>query len=119
VVDRDHLRGGELNLALTDELVRIQTTYLGRGPRSASTFYHGDTVVTLMHEVLTKAEKILAQKGRGSDVTDVRRLFQQEMEADVRAAVERLTGQKVLALLAGSHIDPDVVAAVFILDAVL
>jgi uncharacterized protein YbcI len=110
------LRGGELNAALTDELVGIQTEFLGRGPATASTFYHGSTVVTLMHDALTKAEKILAQMGRESDVSEVRGLFHQEMEGDFRKAVERLTGQKVLAFLSGHHLDPDVSAAIFILD---
>ena len=119
MADRDRLRGGELNAALTDELVGIQTEYLGHGPATASTFYHGNAVVTLMHDVLTKAEKILAQKGRARDVTAVRGLFRQEMDADFRAAVERLTGQKVLALVSGHHIDPDVATAIFILDAAL
>jgi uncharacterized protein YbcI len=30
--------------------------------------------------------------------------------------VERLTGQKVLVFLSASHIEPDVAAAIFILD---
>jgi uncharacterized protein YbcI len=116
VTKSDRLRGGELNAALTDELVGIHTDYAGRGPTSASTFYHGNAVVTLMHDVLTKAEKVLAQKGRADDVSEVRGLFRQEMEADFRAAVERLTGHKVLALLNGHHIEPDVATAIFILD---
>jgi uncharacterized protein YbcI len=116
VVDGGRLRGGELNAALTDALVGIHTEYLGRGPATASTFYRGNAIVTLMHDVLTKAEKVLAQKGRGGDVTEVHGLFRQEMEADFRAVVERLTGQKVLALLSANHIEPDVAAAIFILD---
>ncbi len=116
LVDRHRLRGGELNAALTDALVRIQAEHLGRGPTTASTFHRGSVIVTLMHDVLTKAEKVLAQKGRGSDVTELRSLFRQQMEADFRAVVERLTGQKVLALLSANHIEPDVAAAIFILD---
>lgn len=116
MVDRERLRGGELNAALTDALVGIQTEYLGRGPATASTFHRGNVIVTLMHDVLTKAEKVLAQKGKGRDVTEVRGLFRQEMEADFRATVERLTGQKVLACLNANHIEPDVAAAIFILD---
>ena len=72
---KDRLRGGELNAALTDELVGIHAEYLGRGPTTASTFYHGNTIVTTMHDALTKAEKILAKKGRGDDVTEVRGLL--------------------------------------------
>jgi uncharacterized protein YbcI len=41
------------------------------------------------------------------------------MEADFRAVVERLTGQKVLAFLSAHHIEPDVAAAIFILDGAL
>jgi uncharacterized protein YbcI len=117
MASRDSLRGGALNAALTDQLVDIQTEYLGRGPTTASSFYHGNTIVTLMHDALTKAEKILAQTGRANDVAEARGLFRRAMEADFRAAVERLTGQKVLAFLSGHHIEPDVAAAIFILDA--
>lgn len=119
MAERDGLRGGKLNAAVTDELVGIQAEYLRRGPGSASTFYHGNTIVTLMHDVLTKAEKVLAQKGRQNEVSEVRDLLRQEMQADFRAVVERLTGQRVLALLSAHHLDPDVAAAIFILDAEL
>jgi hypothetical protein len=49
-------------------------------------------------------------------VTAAHGLFRQQMEADFRAVVERLTGQKVLAVLSANHIDPDVASAIFILD---
>jgi uncharacterized protein YbcI len=116
VTGKDRLRGGELNAALTDELVGIHAEHLGRGPAAASTFYHGNMIVTTMHDALTKAEKVLVKKGRGDDVTEVRSLLRQQMEADLRAAVERLTGQKVLALLSGHHLEPDVSAVIFVLD---
>jgi uncharacterized protein YbcI len=116
VVEQNRLRGGELNAALTEALVGIHTEHLGRGPAAASTFHRGDVIVTLMHDVLTKAEKVLAHKGRAGDVTEARGLFRQQMEADFRAVVERLTGQKVLALLSANHLEPDVAATIFILD---
>jgi uncharacterized protein YbcI len=115
-MNSDGLSGGELNAALTDELVGIQSEYLGRGPATASTFYHGNAIITLMHNALTKAETLLAQKGRASEVSEVRGLFRQQMEADFRAAVERLTGRKVLALISGHHLEPDIAATIFILD---
>ena len=58
---RDGLKGGELNAAITSALVGIQTEYLGRGPRRASTFHYGHVLVTLMHDVLTPAEKSLTR----------------------------------------------------------
>jgi uncharacterized protein YbcI len=116
MTNRDRLTGAELNSALTNELVGVHTAYLGHGPKATSTFHRGNAIVTVMHDVLTKAEKILAQTGRHGDVTEARGIFHQEMEADLRAVVERLTGRKVLAFLSASHIEPDVAAAIFILD---
>jgi uncharacterized protein YbcI len=116
MASKDHLTGGELNGALTDELVGVQTGYLGRGPQTAFTFHRANVVVTLMHDVLTKAEKVLVQTGRHADVSEAHGLFRKEMEADFRAVVERLTGRKVLAFLSANQIEPDVAAAIFILD---
>ena len=113
------LQGGELNAAVTSALVGIHNQYLGRGPRTASTFYHGNVIVTLMHDVLTHAEKSLTQAQYIEAVTHMRHLFQTTMEADFRAAVERLTGRKVLAFISGNHVDPDIAAEMFILDAPL
>ena len=56
MTNTDQLRGGELNAALTSALIGIQTAHLGRGPKAASTFHHGNVVVTLMHDVMTPAE---------------------------------------------------------------
>lgn len=117
--ESEHLAGGELNAAITNALVGINAEYLGRGPTAASTFHHGNVLVTLMHGVLTNAEKSLAQTDRSHTVNNIRQLFQETMETDVRAAVERLTGRKVLAFISGNHIDPDIAAEVFILDAPL
>jgi len=113
------LRGGGLNAAITSALVGIHTEHLGRGPRSASTFHYGHVVVTLMHDVLTPAEKTLTRTNQAEAVARIRHLFQETMESDFREAVERLTGRKVLAFMSGNHADPDIAAEVFILDAPL
>lgn len=112
----DRLVGGELNAAVTSALVGIQTEYLGRGPRTASTFHHSNVVVTLMYDVLTKAERALVENERRDAVAQMRHLIQQTMETEFRAAVERLTGRKVVAFVSGNHVDPDVAAELFILD---
>ena len=117
MVDSTSLKGGELNAALTSALVGIQTRYLGRGPKTASTFHHGNVVVVLMHDVMTQAEKSLAATSNSHAVTNMRHLFQETMEVDFRAAVERLTGKKVIAFISGNHIDPDMAAELFVLDA--
>jgi len=116
-VERAPLKGGELNAAVTSALVGIHTEYLGRGPKRASTFHYGNALVTLMHEVLTRAEKTLAQTDRSDAVHHIRQLYQRTMEADFCAAVERLTGQKVAAFISGNQLEPDIAAEIFILEA--
>ena len=111
-----HLTGGELNAAITSALVGIHNEHLGRGPKTASTFHHGNVVVTLMNEVMTPAEKMLARTNRADAVVQMRQLFQDTMEADFRAAVERLTGHNVVAFISGNHINPDVASETFLLD---
>jgi uncharacterized protein YbcI len=72
-----------------------------------------------MHGVLTNAEKHLAQNGSHGDVAEVRHLFQREMETDLRDAVERLTGQNVIAFMSANNLEPDLAAEIFVLDASL
>ena len=116
MAETERLRGGELNAALTSALVGIQNVHLGRGPRSASTFHYGNVIVTLMHDVMTPAERTLAASGNAAAVTNMRHLFQETMQSQFNGAVERLTGRGVVAFISGNHIDPDMAAEVFVLD---
>ena len=115
----DRLSGGELNGALTKALVGIQTEHLGRGPVNAVSFHRRNLVVAAAHDVLTNAEKVLARNGNHEDVREFRELFRRVMEADFCAAVERLTERWVTAFLGANHLEPDVAAAIFVLDAPL
>ena len=110
------LTGGELNSAVTSELVRIHNEYLGRGPRTATTFHYDNVLVTLMHDVLTHAEKSLTQTAKAEAVNQMRHRFQETMADDFRESIERLTGRKVTAFISGNQLDPDVAAELFILD---
>lgn len=114
--DIERLRGGELNAALTSALVGIHNECVGRGPRTATTFHHGNVIVTLMYDVLTAAERSLATRHQTDALQRLRHLLQQTMEADFRAAVERLTERRVVAFISGNQLDPDIAAEVFILD---
>ena len=112
-----YLQGGELNAALTSALIAIQTRYLGRGPERASTFHKDNVIVTILHDVMTHAEKTLTETGMGDAVTHMRHLFQEAMASEFRETVERLCGRKVIAFISGNNIDPDIACEVFILDA--
>lgn len=113
---QQQLRGGELNAAVTSALVGIHTKYLGRGPRTASTFHHNNVVVTLMHDMLTHAERMLVEHDQGETVSNMRHRFQEAMREDFREAVERLTGRRVTVFISGNQVEPDVAAELFVLD---
>jgi uncharacterized protein YbcI len=111
-----HLRGGELNAALTSAIVGIHTNHLGRGPSSASTFHNENVVAILMRDVMTQVEKTLSRSGNGQAVSNMRHLYQLTMADEFKAAVERLTGRKVVAFISGNHVDPDIAVETFVLD---
>jgi uncharacterized protein YbcI len=110
------LTGGELNAAVTREVVRIHTAAIGRGPRKSYSFHNGDTLVTVLLEVLTRAEQNLIAFGEEDAVLTMRRLAQRAMAAEMKAAVARLTGRRVLAFMSDNHLDPDMAVQVFILE---
>ena len=107
---------GVLDAALTKALVDIKTHSLGQVPASASTFHHGNVVVTLMHDMLNKAELILSANGSRGDLAATRVLFRRAVEAELRAAVETITGRTVTVMLADESLEPDIEATIFILD---
>jgi uncharacterized protein YbcI len=110
------LKGGELNAAVTSAIVGIHTNHLGRGPSSASTFHNENVVAVLMRDVMTQVEKTISRSGNGHAVSNMRHLYQQTMADEFKAAVERLTGRSVVALISGNHVDPDIAVELFILD---
>lgn len=115
----ERLSGGELNAAITREVVRIHTAAIGRGPRKSYSFHNGDTLVTVLLEVLTKAEQNLLAYDEGEAVLAMRRLSQRAMTDELKAAVARLTGREVVAFMCDNHLDPDMAIQVFVLDSPL
>jgi hypothetical protein len=63
-------------------------------------------IVTLMHDILNRAEKTLARSDSRGDMTTIRHLYKQTMQADFTEAGERLTRRTVIALITGNHVDP-------------
>jgi uncharacterized protein YbcI len=110
------LSGGELNAAITRELVRIHTTAIGRGPRKSYTLHSGDTLITVMLGVLTRAEQTLVSYGEGEAVLAMRRLSQRAMSGEMKTVVAGLTGREVLAFMSDNHLDPDMAVQVFVLS---
>ena len=106
---------GGLNSAISNAIVGVVHEYTGRGPTRARTSIRDDVVVVMLQETMLKAERSLIDDGKADLVAEIRRSFQQTMRADMSAAVEELTGRKVIAFMSDSHLEPDYSAEVFVL----
>lgn len=116
MLDSKPLSGGELNAAVTREVIRVQNESHGRGPRKAYSHHSGNILTTVMEDVLTPAERRLAGNGEGDAVLQMRRLHQKSMAPELKRSIEEITGCKVTAFMSDNHIEPDMAVEIFILD---
>jgi uncharacterized protein YbcI len=96
---------GAMRSAISQAVVRIHADAYGKGATQAKTYVWDDLVVTVLRDVLTVAERTLIDVDRADAVRDVRTAFQFSLEQRFRAAVEQLTGRRVLSLM--SQVDPE------------
>jgi uncharacterized protein YbcI len=111
----ENLEHGALCAAISNAVVHLVREYTGRGPTKARTTIDRDTVVVMMSDTMTRAERHLADKGKGDLVSEVRREFQHSMSGDLVRVVGELTGRQVEAFMSANHIDPDMSCEVFAL----
>jgi uncharacterized protein YbcI len=116
-ITEDRPTGGSVTAAISNAIVRIMAEYTGRGPTKARTSIRDDLVVVLMQETLTKAERSLLGAGQDDFVLETRKRHQDTMRDDFVAAVEMLTERKVIAFMSANHLEPDMAAELFVLEA--
>jgi uncharacterized protein YbcI len=95
---------GAVRSAISQAIVRIHADAYGKGATQAKTYVWDDLVVTVLRDVLTVAERTLIDVDRADTVRDVRTAFQFSLEDVFRAAIEQLTGRRVLSFM--SQVDP-------------
>jgi uncharacterized protein YbcI len=111
--DRSSL--GEMRATISNEIVRLQAEYYGKGPTRAKTYIVEDLVVVVLEESFTRAEKTLAERGEKDAIEHIRRRFQQQMADDFTSVVEQATGRKVRVFLSETNVDLDVSVETFLL----
>lgn len=107
---------GSVTNAISNLVVRLLNEYTGRGPTRARTYMQDDLISVVMRDTLTKAERSLAEQGRGEHVRQSRRFLQETMRGELVAGVERLSGRKVIAFLSDNHLDPDIAVETLVLE---
>lgn len=113
---RENEGASRSTVALSDAVVRLFSDHTGRGPSKAHATIRGRTVVVLLEDTMTKAERTLVAAGREEEVLSLRRTFQETMREDLIEVVEEHTGQDVQAFMSANHTEPDLAAEIFVLE---
>jgi uncharacterized protein YbcI len=103
---------------ISREMVRLYKEQFGRGPESVSTRYAGaNCIVSILGNSLTPVEITLREMGEEQRLRDIRLMFQHATEPKFRAAVEEITGRKVIGFMSGTDVNNDISSEVFTLEA--
>ena len=105
----------EIGREISRAMVGLLKDYSGRGPTDAKTYLQENLVVCVLHDTLTKAERSLAGDERTELVEEIRRTFQTTLRAQAIAAVERITGRRVVSFLSDHDVQADYAIEAFVL----
>lgn len=108
-------RGPSLAEEISREMVLLQKQFGGKGPTECKTFIESSLIVVLFGGGFSAAEQTLFEAGKFVDVRQVRTAFSDSMELRFTDKIEELTGREVVAFMAASHQDPDLVLEAFVL----
>lgn len=97
-------------------LVQLHSHYYGKGPTKAKTHLLDDVVVCVLRGGFTTVERTLLDTGQEESVYQMRRSFQQAMDAEFRRVIEEASGRKVVAYMSSIHADPDLAVELFVLE---
>ena len=106
---------GEMRAMISNEIVRLQAEYYGKGPTRAKTYIVDDLVVVVLEESFTRAEKTLVERGERDAVEHIRRRFQQQMKDSFTSVIEQATGRRVRTFLSETNVEQDVSVETFLL----
>ena len=88
----------------------------GRGPKGSRAHWAGpDTLLVVLDDAHTEAERALLAGGHATEVLAGRRLLSRLMEPELRRIAETETDRTVAAMLAETHLEPDVTMLLFLL----
>lgn len=109
-------RGQGLLARLSNEMVRAQKEFFGKGPTQAKSYILDDMLIIVMRGGMTTAEQTMLKFGRADQVRQFRQLFENEMTERLSHIVEQLTGRKVATYQSQVMFGPDVMVEMFVFD---
>ena len=104
-------------MAISNQLVKLCATYLGRGPTRSRTTLAGDLVVVTFGETMTRAEQHLVAAGEAEAVESMRRTFHRATRRQAVEIVERALQRTVASYMADIDTQANVSLLAFVLTA--
>jgi uncharacterized protein YbcI len=101
---------------LSREIVQLHVRLYGRGPTKARSYMHADYAFCVLEEIFTTAERTLIEAGSREHVENTRKKFQDAVEGDFVAIVERITGRRVHTFLSQVDIDSNLALEFFLFE---
>jgi uncharacterized protein YbcI len=111
--ERQVRQQGALLSELSNEMVRIQKKFWGRGAVEAKSYLFDDFLLIVMRGGLTVAEESMLAKGHQDEVRAFRQTWQNDMRPILTAMVQERTGRHVVNYQSQVMFDPDVVVEMF------
>ncbi len=109
-------------LALNNEqliregFIKIFKKYVGKGPQNTEVRIFKKMVIVIMQCVLTSLEKNLISTGNEEAVVVIRNKIAEPAIVDYKELLEKLTGKKVIDMMAKNNFSSDERYYVFIFD---
>ena len=104
-------------LAISNATVALYKQAFGRGPTKVRAHYAGpDTIVVLLEQTLTGAERNLVALGEQARLRESRLIVQRALEDRLRDTVEGKLGRRAIAVMSAIDVDRDVCAELLTLE---
>jgi uncharacterized protein YbcI len=107
-----HAGANSVLAEISTEMVRLYKEQFGRGPTRARSYWAGkDTLVCMLEDTLTPAERNLIRAGEHERLRETRMYFQYASTSEFGEPVERLTGRRIKAFISGIDTEAEGLAA--------
>jgi uncharacterized protein YbcI len=108
---------GNMRAAISNAMVALKKRFYGKGPERARTYLNDDYVFCAMEGGLTRNEQTLVEAGEEQAVREYRLLFERTVTRTTTAAVEQITGRRVIGYQSQITFHPTRSFEIFVLDA--
>ena len=110
------LEGIALTDAISASMVLLYAQHYGHERTTGTTYINDNVVVCVLEDILSVEESSLVAEGSDDAVIDGRVAFQNDMQDEFTAEIERLTGRRVTAFLSANQTSPGVACELFFLE---